>query len=673
MTFGALGCAPSRSCAWRARSATARCRPGSRWSCPRSIRRSACRCTRCSPTRCRWSTWRSCSGRPRRRRWRRCSSAGSRTRIWACASRRRRRRPAARYRGSGDRGLARARNPGGLARQAMAGPWRARRPWRRAPRLAAWAGMTVLFGCARSARCSAWRLVARAALALSGRPAAVLVARALAGSAGGAGRADVDDARRRLRATGIAIVLVAGCLENESRRQQRPGAGALASVCAAPGAADRLPVRGSGAVSVARARRRLAGGDLDASAVRPALRVFDLADPYRSLDPRYARTALALGKPPWLWLRIKLVMLLRPSDRHGGGFAVSVAQFLPTLFAGGGRFATLATETLAWPAAAIVESSACSATLRRCRRFRWLLPQPPGAFVTAGRCGSVTDARAAPEGVRLRVGGSDLLAGFGLDVAPGAVTTVMGPSGCGKSSLRYICGTLEPVFEASGEVWLDGVAIHELPPERRRVGILFQDDAVLSTARTWRSRCRLPCVAGASGVRASRRRWTRRIWPASVGATRPRCRAESARVALMRTLLAEPRCSSTSRSASSTAAARSLPAVRVRACARRRPAHAPGHPRGRCPAAAGAVVAFPKRSHRRCPTWWPCPASGAACERGSAADRSLPRDGQALFRWRGPMLASGRYPWHPGAARRTPVAIVTRRPSFRACASWPRA
>ena len=54
--------------------------------------------------------------------------------------------------------------------------------------------------------------------------------------------------------------------------------------------------------------------------------------------------------------------------------------------------------------------------------------------------------------VRLRVGGSDLLAGFDLDVAPGAVTTVMGPSGCGKSSLLgYVCGTLEPVFEASGK------------------------------------------------------------------------------------------------------------------------------------------------------------------------------------------------------------------------------
>jgi putative thiamine transport system permease protein len=40
-------------------------------------------------------------------------------------------------------------------------------------------------------------------------------------------------------------------------------------------------------------------------------------------------------------------MLLRPLlIAIAVGFAVSVAQFLPTLFAGGGRFATLATETL---------------------------------------------------------------------------------------------------------------------------------------------------------------------------------------------------------------------------------------------------------------------------------------------------------------------------------------
>jgi putative thiamine transport system permease protein len=73
-----------------------------------------------------------------------------------------------------------------------------------------------------------------------------------------------------------------------------------------------------------------------------------LADPYRSLDPRYERSALALGKSPWLvWTRIKLMLLLRPLlVALAVGFAVSVGQYLPTLFAGGGRFATLTTEAL---------------------------------------------------------------------------------------------------------------------------------------------------------------------------------------------------------------------------------------------------------------------------------------------------------------------------------------
>ena len=49
----------------------------------------------------------------------------------------------------------------------------------------------------------------------------------------------------------------------------------------------------------------------------------------------------------------------------------------------------------------------------------------------------------------LAVAGTPLLRGFDLTVAPGEITTVMGPSGCGKSSLlSYLCGTLEPAFEA---------------------------------------------------------------------------------------------------------------------------------------------------------------------------------------------------------------------------------
>ena len=74
-----------------------------------------------------------------------------------------------------------------------------------------------------------------------------------------------------------------------------------------------------------------------------------LADPYRALDERYARSALCLGaSPDRVFWRVKLPMLLRPVlFALAIGFAVSVAQYLPTLFAGGGRFATLTTEAVA--------------------------------------------------------------------------------------------------------------------------------------------------------------------------------------------------------------------------------------------------------------------------------------------------------------------------------------
>ena len=73
-----------------------------------------------------------------------------------------------------------------------------------------------------------------------------------------------------------------------------------------------------------------------------------LGDPYRALDERYARTALCLGaRPNRVFWQVKLPMLLRPVlCALAGGFAVSVTQYLPTLFAGGGRFATLTTEAV---------------------------------------------------------------------------------------------------------------------------------------------------------------------------------------------------------------------------------------------------------------------------------------------------------------------------------------
>lgn len=73
-----------------------------------------------------------------------------------------------------------------------------------------------------------------------------------------------------------------------------------------------------------------------------------LSDPWRALDSRLDRTAAALGAGPWRRLfRIKLPVLLAPLATAAAiGIAVSVAQYLPTLFMGAGRIATLTTEAV---------------------------------------------------------------------------------------------------------------------------------------------------------------------------------------------------------------------------------------------------------------------------------------------------------------------------------------
>ncbi|QYK42419.1 MAG: ABC transporter permease subunit [Paracoccaceae bacterium] len=73
-----------------------------------------------------------------------------------------------------------------------------------------------------------------------------------------------------------------------------------------------------------------------------------LSDPWRRLDPGHLRSAAALGAGPMRRLvAIKLPLLLRPILIAAAvGFSVSVALYLPTLFLGGGRIATLTTEAV---------------------------------------------------------------------------------------------------------------------------------------------------------------------------------------------------------------------------------------------------------------------------------------------------------------------------------------
>ena len=97
----------------------------------------------------------------------------------------------------------------------------------------------------------------------------------------------------------------------------------------------------------------LGGGWLPVTLVH-ALFVFPyvllaLADPWAKLDPRYERSALCLGAKPWrVLVRVRLP-LLTPALAFAAalGAAVSLSLYLPTVLAGGGRIATLATEAIA--------------------------------------------------------------------------------------------------------------------------------------------------------------------------------------------------------------------------------------------------------------------------------------------------------------------------------------
>lgn len=74
-----------------------------------------------------------------------------------------------------------------------------------------------------------------------------------------------------------------------------------------------------------------------------------LAGPYRAFDKRLVTTALAMGYTPWqACLKVKWPILLRPILAAAAiGFSVSVAQYLPTVFSGAGRFQTVTTEAVA--------------------------------------------------------------------------------------------------------------------------------------------------------------------------------------------------------------------------------------------------------------------------------------------------------------------------------------
>jgi putative thiamine transport system ATP-binding protein len=150
------------------------------------------------------------------------------------------------------------------------------------------------------------------------------------------------------------------------------------------------------------------------------------------------------------------------------------------------------------------------------------------------------------EDVLLAVEGRTVAGPVTTAIEPGTVVSITGPSGSGKSSLlAFLCGVLPRAFTATGQVLLDGEDMTGWPPERRGLGILFQDDLLFPHLS----------VAGnlAFGLRSSRASYAerQRMIAAALesfalggfGARDPATLSggQRARVSLLRTLLSEPR------------------------------------------------------------------------------------------------------------------------------------
>ena len=147
------------------------------------------------------------------------------------------------------------------------------------------------------------------------------------------------------------------------------------------------------------------------------------------------------------------------------------------------------------------------------------------------------------EDISAGYGDVPLFSGLSLSVARGEMRLIQGASGCGKSTLLgIICGTADAALTWSGDVRLNDQSLSALPAEDRRVGLIFQDallfphmtvgDNLAFGLAARHHRDRDTAVADALGV-AGLEGFGERD-PATLSG------GQAARVALMRSLLAEP-------------------------------------------------------------------------------------------------------------------------------------
>jgi putative thiamine transport system ATP-binding protein len=145
----------------------------------------------------------------------------------------------------------------------------------------------------------------------------------------------------------------------------------------------------------------------------------------------------------------------------------------------------------------------------------------------------------------LRLNGRALFAPLDVRVAAGEMVTLMGPSGVGKSSvLHWLVGALDPAFVATGSVSLQGECLDGWPTERRRMGLLFQDDLLFPHLSVG-GNLALALPSTLQGTTVRKARVEQALAHIGLDGFHDRDPAtlsggQRARVSLMRTLLAEP-------------------------------------------------------------------------------------------------------------------------------------
>jgi iron(III) transport system ATP-binding protein len=93
-----------------------------------------------------------------------------------------------------------------------------------------------------------------------------------------------------------------------------------------------------------------------------------------------------------------------------------------------------------------------------------------------------TDAAVSTAGLELYYGRTPVLRGIDISLARGKTLALLGPSGCGKTTLlRLVAGLLSPSsgsVSIAGKVVADAATNGFVPPERRNLGMVFQDYAL---------------------------------------------------------------------------------------------------------------------------------------------------------------------------------------------------